>query len=187
MGVLDKLFQGSRRSAWRQFSDQVDGQFVDGGLFQSDKILVPLGNRTITIDTEKRHEDAYDTPDQFIRIRCPFKSKDGFQITAWLHNPTGIISLAKVLGMQDIEIGDERFDRKFIVQSNDPEKARVLLLDYGLRALVEHSSSWHLEITEKEDWYQPIAYVKTNDLEAQYRVSRENRVRNQPSPLPKGV
>ena len=34
----------------------------------------------------------------------------------------GLISgLGKIFGMQDIEIGDENFDRKFVIKSSDPD------------------------------------------------------------------
>ena len=38
------------------------------------------------------------------------------------------------LGMQDLKVGDETFDRRFIVQSSDPEIARKLLEDEALRS-----------------------------------------------------
>ena len=37
------------------------------------------------------------------------------------------------VGLQDLKVGDETFDRRFIVQSSDPEIARRLLQDEALR------------------------------------------------------
>jgi hypothetical protein len=38
------------------------------------------------------------------------------------------------LGMADLKVGDETFDRRFIVQTSDPELARRLMEAEGLRS-----------------------------------------------------
>ncbi len=42
-------------------------------------------------------------------------------------------AVARLLGMQDIQVGDPRFDRTFVVQADDAARARSLLEDPELR------------------------------------------------------
>jgi len=41
-----------------------------------------------------------------------------------------------MFGMQDVEIGEARFDTRYVIQSNDPDKVRSFLRDVRLRELI---------------------------------------------------
>jgi hypothetical protein len=50
------------------------------------------------------------------------------------------------LGMQDVKIGSETFDRRFIVQSSDPEIARALLQEEALRSALIRAEIERVEV-----------------------------------------
>ena len=49
----------------------------------------------------------------------------------------GVTDLARRLGMQDVEVGDEAFDRDFVIKGNDEYKLRRLFANTHIRALLE--------------------------------------------------
>jgi len=54
--------------------------------------------------------------------------------------------LAKLLGMQDIEIGDAKFDRDFVLKSNDESDLRKLLADDTIRELIVAQPNVHFSL-----------------------------------------
>jgi hypothetical protein len=57
--------------------------------------------------------------------------------------------IGKLMGMQDLEIGDAQFDRKMVLRASDPERLRAFLQPQTRRAiltLVQLSSWGHMRI-----------------------------------------
>ena len=68
-------------------------------------------------------------------MRAPYINSEGFRFTIYRK---GIFSgLGKMLGMQDIEVGDPEFDEAFIIQGNNEPRVQHLFADRALRALVQ--------------------------------------------------
>jgi hypothetical protein len=63
--------------------------------------------------------------------------------------------LGKLLGMQDIEIGDAEFDQAFVVQSNNETRTRALLADQKLRDLLLSQSNITLKVIDDEGRFGP--------------------------------
>ena len=58
-------------------------------------------------------------------MRAPYVNPEGFRFTIYRK---GLFSdLGKLLGMQDIEVGDPEFDEAFIIKGNDESKVRDAL------------------------------------------------------------
>ena len=63
----------------------------------------------------------------YTRMRAPYVNPEGFRFTIYRK---GVFSdLGKLLGMQDIEVGDPDFDEAFIIKGNDESKVRDLFAD----------------------------------------------------------
>jgi len=61
--------------------------------------------------------------------------------------------LGKLLGMQDIEVGDPEFDEAFIIQGTDEFKVRELFADARLRALALAQPTIRLSVKDDEGWF----------------------------------
>ena len=79
------------------------------------------------------------------RVKAFFVNKDGFRFKIYR---SGLFSkLGKLLGMQDIEMGDPMFDLSFIIKSNNKFKVRELLFeDTKIRQLIQAQPSIELGI-----------------------------------------
>jgi hypothetical protein len=113
-------FGPSKDEVWRQLGEGIGADFVQGGLWKGAKVQAHVGPWTITLDTHTESSGEHGTT--YTRMRAPYVNPDGFRFTVYRQ---GVFSgLGKLLGMQDIEVGDPDFDEAFLIQGNDEEKVR---------------------------------------------------------------
>lgn len=149
MAVLRQLFGPSRDEVWRQLATELDARMIDGGWWKSPKVEVRVGQWIVTLDTYTVSTGK--TTIVFTRMRAPYVNADGFRFTVYRR---GFFSdLGKWLGMQDIEVGDEQFDRDFIVKGNDESRIRHLLANARIRELIQAQPRFHLEVKDDEGWF----------------------------------
>jgi hypothetical protein len=55
--------------------------------------------------------------------------------------------------MQDVEIGDEAFDRDFIIKGTDEGKLRALFSQPRIRELIAAQPGIHLSVKDDEGWF----------------------------------
>ncbi len=149
MSILRKLFGPSRDEVWRKLAAEVQGDFVDGGFWRGSKVVVKVQEWTIALDTYTVSNGKHSTT--YTRLRAPYVNKDGFRFT--IHRKSIFTGLGKVLGMQDIEIGEPAFDEAFVLQGTDPARVRALFAHVQLRQLVETQPAIHLCVKDDEGWF----------------------------------
>src|SRR3982750_2228052 len=110
--AIRNWFGPSRRQIWQQLSDELGATYVNGRAFKADKVQVTHGEWTITLDTYAVSTGKVTMV--FTRLRAPYINPDHFRFTIYRR---GFFSdIAKWLGMRDIEVGHEEFDRDFIIK-----------------------------------------------------------------------
>jgi hypothetical protein len=150
MSILRQIFGPSKDEIWRQLCDQIGGDFVQGGVFKGSKVQVHHQHWTITLDTYT--ESSGETSSTYTRMRATYVNKDGFRFTVYRK---GFFSdLGKKLGMQDIEIGEPKFDDAFIIQGNDEHNLRKLFGDRKIRQLIEQQPKIFLAVRDDEGWFK---------------------------------
>src|SRR6516164_5764021 len=130
MGELDMGWFGpSKDEVWRQLSEDIGAEFIEGGFCKGSRVQAHVGPWTVTLDIYSDGEN------QSTRIRAPYVNPEGFRFTIYRK---GLFSnLGKLLGMQDIEVGDFEFDEAFIIKSNDEERVRALFTDPKIRQMIQ--------------------------------------------------
>ena len=94
--------------------------FVEGGFWKGSKVQSHVGPWTITLDTYT--ESSGESSTTYTRMRAPYVNPEGFRFTIYRKGPFS--GLGKLLGMQDIEVGDPEFDEAFIIKGNDESMVR---------------------------------------------------------------
>lgn len=156
MGLLRQIFGPSRDEVWRQLCNEIGAQFVEGGFWRGDKVQAQVKDWTITLDTYTESSGEVSTTHTrasttYTRMRAPYVNRDGFRFTIYRR---GLFSgMGKLLGMQDIEIGDPAFDRDFIIQGNDEAKVRALFGNPRIRELIQSQPSIFLQVKDDEGWF----------------------------------
>ena len=149
MTFIRSLLGPSTHEIWKQLCAEIGAQSVDGGFWKGGKVQGTHGSWTITLDTYTVSTGKSSTT--YTRMRAPFVDSDGFRFTVYRK---GIFSdMGKRLGMQDIEIGDEAFDRDFILKSNQESKLRELLGSPKMRELIRQQPQVHFEVKDDEGFF----------------------------------
>jgi hypothetical protein len=143
-------FGPSKEELWRQLSREIGAHFVPGGFWKGSKVQAHVGPWTITLDTYT--VSSGESSQIYTRMRAPYVNPDGFRFT--IYRKGFLSDLGKLLGMQDLEVGDPEFDEAFIVKSNDELKVRDLFARPRLRALVQAQPRIRLEVKDDEGWFR---------------------------------
>lgn len=146
---LRELFGPSKDEIWKQLSQELGGEFVDGGFWKKDRVVARVGEWTVTLDTYT--VSTGHTHVTYTRIRTPYVNPDGFRFS--IRRRSLFSGIGKLLGMQDIEVGDAEFDHEFILKGNDASKVRALFANARIRQLVQTQPSIGFEVKDDEGWF----------------------------------
>jgi hypothetical protein len=156
-------FGPSKDDVWRQLSEEVGGELVDGGFWKGKNVQVHAGPWTITLDTYT--ESSGESAVTCTRMRAPYVNSDGFRFTIYRK---GLFSdLGKLLGMQDIEVGDPEFDEAFIIKGNDEPKVVNLFADKNVRRVIQAQPKIYLQVKDSEGWFGPKFPENVDELHFQ--------------------
>jgi hypothetical protein len=144
-------FGPSKDEVWRRLSEEIGAEFVEGGFWEGSKVQAHVGPWTITLDTYTVSTGKSSTT--YSRMRAPYINPEGFRFTIYRK---GLFSdLGKLLGMQDIEVGDPEFDEAFIIKGDDEGQVRELFTDPKLRQMMQDQPEIRLEVKDSEGWFGP--------------------------------
>lgn len=145
------MFGPSQKDIWRQLSAETQASFVEGGFLKSDKVQATHGQWTVTLD--KYVVSTGKATVVFTRMRAPYVNPDGFRFRVYRH---GMFSgLGKMLGMQDVEVGQPDFDRDFIIKGTDEGKLRQLFANPKIRELIGGQKDIDFSVKDDEGWFGP--------------------------------
>ena len=144
-------FGPSKDEVWRQLSEEIGAEFVEGGFWKGSKVQAHVGPWTVTLDTyTDRRRESHVT---YTRMRAPYVNPEGFRFT--IYRKGFFSDLGKLLGMQDIEVGDPEFDEAFIIKGNDERQVRDLFSDPKIRQMIQDQPKIRLEVKDSEGWFGP--------------------------------
>ena len=140
-------FGPSKDEVWRQLSEEIGAEFIDGRFWKGSKVQAHVGPWTVTLDINNDGES------QSTRIRAPYVNPEGFRVT--IYRKGFFSNLGKLLGMQDIEVGDPEFDEAFIIKGNDEGKVCGLFANPKIRQMILAQPKIRLEVKDSEGWFGP--------------------------------
>jgi len=176
VGVLRRWFGPSKKEIWQQLSEDINGRFVEGGVWKVDKVEASHAEWTVTLDTYTVSTGK--TVVIFTRMRAPYVNPDGFRFTIYRR---GFFSgMGKMLGMQDVEVGFQEFDNDFVIKGNDESKLRQLFANPKIRELIAGQKDINFSVKDDEGWFGPtfpegvdeLAFVVTGVIKDVDRLKR---------------
>ena len=119
------------RTAWKELYDDAAKEIMLMSHVADNWIEFNFLNMKVVLTTRfvrnRRYENIY-----YVSVRIPFKSSSGFKLKMYDQRTlSGLV--AKIFAVQDIEIGDSKFDRNFIIQSDDENKVMRLFSGNHIR------------------------------------------------------
>ncbi len=148
---LRRMFGPSRAEIWRQLSAEIGGRYEEGGFCKGDKVRASHGEWTVTLDTYTVSTGKVVMV--FTRLRAPYVNPDGFRFT--ISRKHMFSSVARWLGMQDVQVGHEPFDDDFNIKGTSEDKLRELFSSPRLRELVSGQPEIKLTVHDDEGWFGP--------------------------------
>lgn len=142
--------------SWQEFADQMGVEYVHRKKWNVHALRLKSGQWEVLFDMIYREEGG-----DYTRIRIPFMNQG--QLLFKLYRETLLSKIGKLFHMQDIVIGDEVFDKDFIIQGNDEEKVKQFLdveeLKSSLEAHLKQFSRLLIEIqTFSDDVFESNAF-----------------------------
>lgn len=147
---LGTLFGSDKKEIWSRLATELDGTFEEGGWFAPDRVQVEYKDWVVTLDTFSRSSGKSSIP--FTRIRAAFFNPSGFRFRVYEKSIFSNIGIW--LGMQDVVVGEDVFDERYIIQGNDEEKVRLLFAGGIIRTLITSQPDMRLEIRDDDGgWF----------------------------------
>jgi hypothetical protein len=144
-------FGPSKDEIWQRLSGEIGADLLPGGFWKGSKGQAHAGPWTITLDTYTVSTGKSSVT--YTRMRAPYINPGGFRFV--IYRKGFWSDVGKLLGMQDIEVGDPEFDEAFIIQGTDETRVRELFADDRLRELVRSQPQIRLEVKDSEGWFGP--------------------------------
>ena len=119
---------------WQQAAREIGGSFEKES-FGRPAIRYSAGGWEMLLQQGKRTDWQGATPYDITLLTAPVVNSAGLEFTIYRE---GVVErVAKFLEMQeDVQIGDEAFDRRFICKGNDPKRLCEVFLDARLKSLM---------------------------------------------------
>jgi hypothetical protein len=109
-----------KRGLWQEIADEWNGKLTIGHTAGNEleilKLVIPYKNREI-------HLSESDT--RPLKFEISFECKMDYELT--IGQEDAIEKILKKLGKKEVEVGNEQFDNKYLVQSPNPELTKQLL------------------------------------------------------------
>jgi len=159
VGVIAMIYfsRRAREKAWRELAESTGLTYESGGFFGSSSVTGTYRGHSLTLDTFTRgagkHRRIY------TRIVLFVNNRDNAYLA--LYQESVFSKVGKFFGMQDIQVGDEDLDRKFIIKSRPETFAVNLLLTGGLRTKLLEARSLNIELDGRELHFEQMG-VSTN-------------------------
>ena len=160
MASLLEGFADHENALWKKLSEQIGGTLTDLEGTRHDKVVAKVGQWVVTLD--KHGEPGYQSEHMTTRLRAPFVNPDGLR---FMVRREGVFeNIGKLVGMQDIRVGYEPFDRMFLVQGSDPDTIKKLLADDRLRQLVASEPNIHLQVRDAGNYFEDYSPHDVDEL-----------------------
>lgn len=170
---VDMLARGNNyKKSWMQFCNKIGADYIEGGFLADDQVVATFGPWTIIFSIRKAYYGRGLTL-RYTRVTALFVVKDHLQFKIY---PKSLLSsLAQVIGIHNIKIGDSEFDQKFLLRGHDKPKIQALFTNQRIRELLQAQipdwskvDPYQYKIAPKPfyyfiklGWFNPTFHLKT--------------------------
>lgn len=160
MASLRERFADRENELWKKLNDELGGQLTDQKGARHDKVVAQVGSWAVTLD--QHSEAGYRSQHIYTRLRAPFVNPEGLRFAV---SHQGVFeNIGKLMGMQDIQVEHEPFDKMFLVQGTDPDKIKALFDDDRLRELTKLEPNIHLQVRDAGNWFEDFYPDNVDEL-----------------------
>jgi hypothetical protein len=135
-----------KNNIWAEFSKEINGKFIKGYSWHSDRTEVEYNNWKIIFDNYTLWSGKYST--EMTRVIVPFISVDNFKFQ--IYRNSFLRKIEGLFGVQDVKIGRTDFDKAFVIKSNNVFKIKSLLQNQKIRRIIELQKEVNILISDQK-------------------------------------
>jgi hypothetical protein len=150
----------AQQKAWGELAARTGLTFEAGGFFgPAPRVSGTYRGHALTLDTFTRGSGKSRTT--YTRIVLFVNNAANIYLALYQE---GVFSkIGKFFGMQDIQIGDEEIDRRFIIKSKPESFAAGLFTSISLRQQVLQTRTLNVEVDGRELTFEQVGVLKDVD------------------------
>lgn len=149
MKMIKRILGLKREEVWRPLATELGGDYISGGFWHGDKVVVRRGSWTVTLDLLREIVSNGKTRQVLrhtrLRARTPNPDRLRFRIS-----PRDRFNEALPGTMEQLETGDAVFDQRFLVHGTDAERLRTCLRNPRVRELLASAPKGVLRLDRPE-------------------------------------
>lgn len=167
-------------SIWDAFAQETGGEYIQRKYWNSFRTLIHHKNFKIYFDYYTYYTSGKSTLSRtYTRVLIPFRSSSDFKFH--IYKDEFVFKIAKIFGFQDVKIGKESFDKKFIIKTNNEQKLKNIFCDNHLLEQIESFEDlslliskeygiWEEELPENEYQLSFALEYHVEDLETLHKI-----------------
>jgi hypothetical protein len=150
MGLWRNIFGPGQNEVWSGIAKRINAKYTPADWMHQGRIDLQGENFIITLDTYTVNTGKSSAT--YTRMRSPFKNTKNMAMHIYRENMFNW--LGKLMGMSDIVVGDEFFDKEFVIQGSPESKIVAFLNDTKLKQLIKAQPYVSFKISKDEGWFR---------------------------------
>jgi hypothetical protein len=125
-------------------AEEFKGEFLESG--HGVTVRVPVADKPWRLAFKMHTNGFAKVATETTVVAAPFVARHPFKFS--IRNSGTMEELVKILGMQDIVIGHDAFDKEYIIQGNHPEQVKEFFACAELREKIQAQKAINLSIVD---------------------------------------
>jgi hypothetical protein len=157
VGVIAMLYFSRRahEKAWRELAESTGLTYESGGFLGSPLVTGTYRGHQLTLDTFTRGTGK--SRQTYTRMVLFVNNQTNAYLA--LYQESVFSKVGKFFGMQDVQVGDEDFDRRFIIKSRPENYVSGLLMTGDLRQKLLEARSVNIELDGRELHFEQLGFL----------------------------
>jgi hypothetical protein len=147
----------SKKDLWKKLAELYNGKFKIKQTITKD-----INSLRLEIPYKKHNVVLTETDTKPLKFETELRLNRNFEFNiSWEDSVERIL---KLFGKQDIKVGDKEFDKKYLIQSNDPELTSRLLNSGQIKQTILKHNIYllNLEYSRKNEFYKLMTVKDRN-------------------------
>lgn len=139
---------------WRDFADSKGGQVVEDQTKTNSPIVsmhIPVEGTDTSVNFAPFRLKGDKKGDKGTAATIHFAPRENFVFS--IRSEKGMDQIGKMMGLQDIQMGDQEFDERFLIQGSDPGKVVHIFAEMDLRDLLLGQNTAELRLVQETEHF----------------------------------
>ncbi|MCM1991586.1 hypothetical protein [Oceanirhabdus seepicola] len=166
------IFKNNKDIVWKEFAEDVEGQFIEKDGFRPSKVIIKNENWNIVFDTYTVSDGRANTT--YTRVRVPFVKKMDFYMD--IHEKGIFKFVEKMLTKDNMTTGIDRVDEQFFIKSNNEKMIRSMFKNEKILELMIAQKKFEMFIKRNQGVFGGKIPKDTNELQLKvYGVIKDKK------------